>query len=189
MQSWTWYFIVGCFIVWLLFWVATAFNVKRTVETYGDHWSRIVLIAAGVLWLLSGHIIGIAPEPIYVWHTSLGLGLLTDVLAVVGILITIWSRIALGRNWSANVTFKQDHELIRTGPYAYVRHPIYTGGLLFATAAVINSGQLYWFFLLVLLSIGIYTKCKDEEKLLTKHFPREYADYKKQTKALIPFIL
>lgn len=188
MHDWTWYFIVACFIFWLLFWLATAFNVKRTVETYGDHWSRIVVIATLVLWLLLGGV-GFGAKPVYVWHTSLGLGIITDIFAFIGILITVWSRIVLGRNWSANVTFKEGHELIRSGPHTYVRHPIYSGGLLFASAAVVHAGQLYWFFLLGLLSTGIYLKCRDEEKLMTKHFPKQYTKYMKQTKALIPFVV
>src|SRR5271155_5782786 len=75
----------------------------------------------------------------------------------------------LGRNWSANVAFKQDHELITSGPYSLVRHPIYTGMILMALGTVINLGQALGCPLSLLLCVGMWLKLRREEELMIEH--------------------
>ncbi len=99
----------------------------------------------------------------------------------------VWARQHLGRNWSQTVAVKKDHELVTSGPYRYVRHPMYSGGLLACIGSAIVCGGP-WIFLLVILGSLFFWRMGAEDKLLAKQFPDEYPDYKKRTKALIPFV-
>lgn len=107
-------------------------------------------------------------------------------LTWLGTAIAIWARYCLGEYWSARVTLKEDHKLIRTGPYAYVRHPIYTGMLLGMIGAALVVGE--WRGLVaVLLALGAHSrKAAREEALLTTEFGSEYLDYRRHTGALFP---
>lgn len=87
------------------------------------------------------------------------------------------------------MTFKQGHELVRTGPYRLVRHPIYTGLLVMALGVALNFGQLRCWLALPLMAAAFWIKLKQEEKLLLRHFPQEYPVYKSQVKALVPFVV
>jgi protein-S-isoprenylcysteine O-methyltransferase Ste14 len=188
MTDWTWQFIGGCWIAWLVYWVIMAFATKRTVERGGFIGYRLVagglivgIAAAGRLLHVSAHS--------RLWHTSLALGVVTDCIVVAGAAFTVWARITLGRNWSAEVTFKQDHELIESGPYALARHPIYTGLLVMGLGTAINYGRAIGLVLLVGLCGGLWWKARQEERIMSRHFPGAYAEYKTRVRAIIPFVL
>jgi len=111
------------------------------------------------------------------------------VLCATGIAIAIWARRVLGTNWSGIITLKQDHELIRRGPYRVVRHPIYSGVLLGAAGSFLAllptvQGAICMLFLFA----GLRLKSLFEESLLSRHFPGEYPQYRREVKALIPFV-
>jgi protein-S-isoprenylcysteine O-methyltransferase Ste14 len=97
--------------------------------------------------------------------------------------------VVLGGNWSGRVTFKENHELIQRGPYRFVRHPIYSGLLLMVlgTAVVLNRAGPFLGFVIYFAALGV--KLRQEEALMTRHFPETYPPYKARTKALIPFII
>ncbi|MGA3145773.1 MAG: isoprenylcysteine carboxylmethyltransferase family protein, partial [Verrucomicrobiota bacterium] len=97
-------------------------------------------------------------------------------------------RSGLGGNWSGSVTFKENHELIVRGPYRFVRHPIYTGILLMILGTAIISGRAVAFLALIIGFLIYWQRLRQEEALLTKHFPETYPGYKSRTKALIPFL-
>ena len=107
-------------------------------------------------------------------------------LTCVGIGITLWSRLVLGTNWSGRVTLKEDHTLIRSGPYAYVRHPLYTGILiaLVGTALVVGEWRTIPAFLIAV--IGFSLKARREEALLRSEFKDSYEGYTHETRFLIP---
>jgi protein-S-isoprenylcysteine O-methyltransferase Ste14 len=105
------------------------------------------------------------------------------------LLVTIWSRRTLGGNWSSEVAFKQGHELVKTGPYRYARHPIYTGLLLMCLGTAVAVGQFHSWLGLLILCVGFWIKLRQEESLLLQHFPTEYPVYRKQVKALVPFVI
>jgi len=109
------------------------------------------------------------------------------ILCLAGMAFLVWARLHLGRNWSQTVAVKKDHELVTSGPYRYVRHPMYSGGLLACIGSAIVCGGA-WIFLLVILGSLFLWRMGAEDKLLAQQFPNEYPDYKKRTKALIPFV-
>ena len=101
----------------------------------------------------------------------------------------IWARRTLGDNWSSEVAFKQGHELVKTGPYRFVRHPIYTGLLLMCLGTAVVVGQLHSWLGFPFSCAGFWFKLKQEETLLLRHFPDDYPAYQKQVKALMPFVI
>jgi protein-S-isoprenylcysteine O-methyltransferase Ste14 len=109
-------------------------------------------------------------------------------LVAAGACLAIWARLSLGTNWSARVTIKQQHELIRTGPYALVRHPIYTGLLLMVLGTAVEIGQVRGFVALALAFTGWFWKSRTEDAFMEEHFGDEYLRYKRQVKGLIPRI-
>jgi protein-S-isoprenylcysteine O-methyltransferase Ste14 len=95
----------------------------------------------------------------------------------------------LGRNWSATVTVKQDHELIRTGPYAIVRHPIYTGVLFGFIGTALAVGQWRGVLAVVIVFVSFWRKLRIEERWMSETFGEQYRLYRAHTRALIPFLL
>jgi protein-S-isoprenylcysteine O-methyltransferase Ste14 len=100
----------------------------------------------------------------------------------------IWARHYLAGNWSGTVTLKEGHSLIQSGPYAIVRHPIYSGILFAMLGTALAVGELRAFPAL-LGALGIWKKMNQEEALMRKAFPGEYADYEQRVKKLVPGIL
>jgi len=109
-------------------------------------------------------------------------------LTIAGCAFAIWARLLLGGNWSGSVTVKQDHQLIRKGPYAIVRHPIYSGFLLGMLGTALELGEWRGIAGLLLAFIGWGTKSRMEENFMAAHFGAGYADYQREVKALIPFV-
>jgi protein-S-isoprenylcysteine O-methyltransferase Ste14 len=109
-------------------------------------------------------------------------------VCVGGLMVTIWVRATLGANWSSNVQFKQDHQLVRTGPYRFARHPIYTGIVIMCCAQPIQFGRLHFWLGLLIIFVGLWIKLKQEEAVMFRHFP-EYVEYSKQVKAIVPFVI
>ena len=110
-------------------------------------------------------------------------------LTLVGIAFAIWARLFLGTNWSAAPAVKQDHQLIRTGPYAIVRHPIYSGVLLAILGTALATGEWRALLGLAVLSVAWHFKSRTEERYMEEEFGTEYLRYRRQVKALIPFLL
>ncbi|RUW25476.1 isoprenylcysteine carboxylmethyltransferase family protein [Mesorhizobium sp. M1E.F.Ca.ET.041.01.1.1] len=109
------------------------------------------------------------------------------VLAVAGMFLLVWARQTLGRNWSQTISAKQDHELVTSGPYRRLRHPMYTGGLLACIGSAIVVGGPFVFLLLLLGAIFIW-RVGAEDRLLARQFPDEFPGYARRTNALIPFV-
>ena len=93
-----------------------------------------------------------------------------------------------GGNWSGTVTVKEDHELIRTGPYGIVRHPIYTGLLFAILGSTVAFGEWRGLLAFGLLTIAFLFKLRREERFMSESFPNDYARYRVEVPALIPFI-
>jgi protein-S-isoprenylcysteine O-methyltransferase Ste14 len=188
MSDATWLVIAGCWIVWLVYWVATAFTTKRTIERGGFIEYRLVAAVVTVGFIAAGRLLDVSAQS-RLWHTQPALGVVSDCIVLAGTAFTIWARITLGPNWSAEVTFKQDHELIESGPYALVRHPIYTGLIMMALGTAINYGRAIGFAVFFALCGAIWWKARLEERIMSSHFPDAYPEYKLHVRAIIPFVL
>jgi protein-S-isoprenylcysteine O-methyltransferase Ste14 len=105
-----------------------------------------------------------------------------------GLAFAIWARVILGGNWSGTVTIKENHELIRTGPYRWVRHPIYTGILIGFLGTAIALDQSLGFIALALCFYAFRRKIRLEEEWMMEVFGESYAGYRADVPALIPFI-
>ena len=126
------------------------------------------------------HFVNVAPvNPVL---SSIGL-----ILSVAGVTFLVWARQRLGRNWSQTVSVKEGHELVTSGPYRCIRHPMYTGGFIACLGSAIVAGGAFVFLLLFLGAIFLW-RVGAEDKLMEQQFPNEYPDYKKRTKAVIPFV-
>ena len=134
----------------------------------------VILIRFGVF---RGHGLNTAP-----WRSALGLGLFA-----LGLAFAVWARLHLGRNWGTPMTQKDEPELVTSGPYHLVRHPIYSGILV---AGVGTSVALSWLWLIAVGLAGIYFlySATVEERYLTEQFPDTYSAYKHSTKMLVPYI-
>jgi len=114
-----------------------------------------------------------------------GFLLLGAVLVAAGLAFAVWARRHLGRNWSSHVVLKQDHALVRSGPYQRVRHPIYTGILLALLGTAITIGELRAAVGFALFVLSFVLKSRTEERWMREVFP-EYEQYRRSTAALIP---
>ena len=175
--------IAMCWAVFLVVWVVTAMFVKRTVER-SLGWARLVALAvvAGV-YVVARSIPGMN---LRLWPRSDAVGIAAVLLAIIGLATTLWARAALGRNWSGTIAFKQDHELIQSGPYAWVRHPIYSGLLLMFLGTAVESARPAGFVFLAAAFVVFVLKSQAEEQLMLRHFPDAYAQYRRRVRALIP---
>jgi len=110
------------------------------------------------------------------------------VLVAAGLALAIWARLYLGRNWGMPMSRKDEPELVTSGPYRYVRHPIYSGILLAILGSALAS-NVYWLIGLVALTGYFIYSARTEERLMSSSFPAAYPDYRARTKMLIPFVL
>jgi protein-S-isoprenylcysteine O-methyltransferase Ste14 len=108
------------------------------------------------------------------------------VLVMGGLAFAIWARVHLGGNWSGTVTVKQGHELIRSGPYGYVRHPIYTGLITALVGTTIASNSVHAVLGLAIIAAAFVYKSRIEEEFMRATFPAQYPRYSAEVPALIP---
>lgn len=110
-------------------------------------------------------------------------------LVVAGVGLACWSRYLLGRNWSSVVQIKQEHELIESGPYRYIRHPIYTGLLLAFVGTALRVGDVRGMLAVLIVFLSFWRKFRLEERLLEGTFGEAYRRYRDRTAALIPGVI
>lgn len=106
-----------------------------------------------------------------------------------GVLFAIWARTTLGRNWSAVVQVKQDHELVERGPYRWVRHPIYTGLLMAFLGTTFALGEWRGLLGTAIVAASFWIKLRLEERWMREQFGVRYEDYMRRVKALVPGVL
>jgi len=182
-----------CWLIFLGYWIINWNAVKPTQEVawrqqQGFRW--IVGFIVVVIVLIAHFFLPRHSTNFFTFssNNSLVLQIIGSVLAITGLIIAIIARKTLADNWSSNIELKKNHKLITTGVYKYIRHPIYTGVDLMGIGTIIASQSFFVIFFLICMMLFFVFKMKKEETLLMKHFPKEYPEYKKKTKALIPFI-
>src|SRR6266849_7816039 len=174
-------FAVGWAAFWV-YWIVAAFSTKRG----RGPWSRelriraviaVVVIVLVRLGAFRSH--GLNTDP-----ARAGIGL---VLFALGLGSAIWARLHIGRNWGTPMSQKDEPELVTSGPYRLVRHPIYSGILLAGAGTAV---ALSWMWLIAMVLAGVYFvySATVEERYLTKQFPGTYPMYRRSTKILVPFI-
>jgi len=176
---------------WIFFayWLVSAVKVKRTVEREGAGSRLVVLLTAGLGAVLLFASIGNPAFRLQLLPRSLVTDVVGNVCSIAGICVLIWARRTIGRNWSGTITLKEDHELIQSGPYQYVRHPIYSGYFLMYLGTATVVGRAAGFVGFAMTIIGFWYKLSQEEALMTRHFGTRYTDYKSKVRAVIPWVL
>jgi protein-S-isoprenylcysteine O-methyltransferase Ste14 len=178
--GWTW-------LAWTAYWLwaARGAAVTKTSEGYASRLQHVLPLVAGLLLILHGtdhHLLARA------WHHSLVLAYTGVAMTAAGLAFMVWGRVHLGRNWSGMVTLKEGHRLIRTGPYAIVRHPLYTGILFAAAGSALAAGTGDALVGFAILVPAFLLKIHKEETLLTREFGDEYLRFKRQVPALVPLV-
>jgi protein-S-isoprenylcysteine O-methyltransferase Ste14 len=177
-------------IAFLIYWQIKARDTKTTqrLEPAASRILRVLAFLIAIV-LLSTTRIPLRWLYLPLWPSGFWPFWLGAALTVAGILFAVWAREHLGSNWSRSVTIKQGHELITTGPYAVVRHPIYTGILTGFLGVAIAISQVRGFIVFVLIFLVFWVKLRMEEEWMRSQFGETYATYARQTAALVPYLL
>jgi protein-S-isoprenylcysteine O-methyltransferase Ste14 len=175
-----------CWVLFLVVWAITSLqaktSVRRGLNSAGVLW-RIAVLALAVI-LSQGVARGWIPRPA---PFPYGVRLAGVALTALGIGFSIWARMTLGSNWGMPMTLREKPELITGGPYAFVRHPIYTG-IIFAMLGTGLTVGAWWFFVLLIAFGYFLISAHREEKDMLQNFPDAYPAYRARTKRLIPFV-
>ena len=173
--------------VFAAFWAISALRVKPTKarEKSVDRLITLVVVVVALELLFARGLpmgpLGMRFVPRKDWIAYAGIA-----LSWCGTILSLWARYCLGEYWSARVTLKEGHQLIRTGPYAWVRHPIYTGMLLACVGTALVVGEWRGLLAVLLLLTAHSRKAVREERMLTGEFGEEYTAYRQRTGFLLP---
>ena len=176
--------------MWCAYWCAASVRAKpsRRRESWASGAAHGVPLTVAVLLLALPRLPGGALEGRFVPFEP-GLFWASVVVVVLGMALTVWARRVLAGNWSALVTIKDDHELIRRGPYRFVRHPIYSGLLVALAASAVARGEWRGLVGVAIAFAALWHKLGTEERWLTETFGPAYQRYQAEVSALIPFLL
>jgi protein-S-isoprenylcysteine O-methyltransferase Ste14 len=173
---------IAVLVVWLLFgayWFIAAFWSKQGSRTWRSRPPGLLIVVVFVVLRI------VRPNALAV-H-PLAAQIVGLILFLAGLGLAVWARIYLGRNWGMPMTRKDEPELVTTGPYRFVRHPIYSG-LLLALLGTSLATNLYYLIALAVLGVYFIHSARVEEQLMTSSFPTAYPSYRARTKMLIPFV-
>lgn len=176
-------------IGWLLSWVAASFWSGRTAKraTTWETWAYRVAIFAGALLIAPWTATALGEKRLWEVGKAGTYALLGVMLA--GLLLTWLARIHLGRLWSSAITRKEEHRIVDTGPYAFVRHPIYAGIITALIATAIIEATFVALVGAVLITLGLWLKARAEERFLMEELgPDAYSSYCRRVPMLIPFL-
>ena len=187
-EQWISYAWLGLGIVW----VVAAVGSKRTVQRQrgGSRLLHIGLMLLGIALIFNlyhwfdGGWLATRIVPRELWAVGGG-----AIVTVAGILFCVWARVVIGSNWSGSVTIKENHELVRRGPYQIVRHPIYTGILLGLLGTAFVYGANRGFVGALVCGVALWIKSQTEEQFMVQQFGEQYIQYRREVRALIPYVL
>jgi protein-S-isoprenylcysteine O-methyltransferase Ste14 len=172
---------LGWAVFWI-YWIAASVGVKAGRTRWARFAGVRVAIILVVLLLLRLRVLNgkaVTGDP---WLQVIGLAIF-----LLGLALAVWARVYLGRNWGMPMSEKADPELVTTGPYSTVRHPIYSG-IILAMIGTTIAVSLYWLVAVVLLGAYFLYSAVMEERYMAGLFPDAYPRYKQSTRMLIPFI-
>jgi protein-S-isoprenylcysteine O-methyltransferase Ste14 len=183
--------IAALWLVWGLYWFAAARHVKPAIQSEPDGTRALrllPLILCAILFVLPHALL---PYPLGLRWLPLSWSwyFLGVALVVAGLALSAWARWHLGANWSGVISLKQGHDLVRTGPYRLLRHPIYAGMLLAMLGSAIAWGDWRGVLAFTLALIAIIPRIGAEDALMAKTFGETYRDYRRRTAAIIPFLI
>ncbi len=170
-----------------MYWAFSALRLKR-IKVSEDPGGRLLHIGMMVLIFMLLYSERLALGPLG-WRFVPDSTLVRNsgiALTFVGAAVAIWARYSLGQYWSGRVTLKEDHQLIRVGPYAYVRHPIYSGLLLAMAGTAFVIGEWRGVIAVLLAVVELSRKAAKEEALLATEFGDQYREYRRQAGFLTP---
>jgi len=180
--------IGACWVVFIVVWVIAARSAKRTAAQPGGQVVYRIFWLAGFALLFMGRPRRRSIRPIAnpLIHVGSTVAVVAFAVTIAGLLLAFWARATLGGNWSGNITLKEDHTLVQTGPYRTIRHPIYTAILLMFLGSALAYGTLGAIVGVPLCAYGFVLKAHQEEALMQKTFPDAYPAYRDRTKMLLP---
>lgn len=181
--------VLICWLVFISYWAISAIGVKRKASDAKGRLRWLLmrcLLLVFVIVVFRSLALNAHPHVAYslpFFHIQ-AVRIVGVVLTVLGLVFALWARWHLGRNWSARPTIQVGHELVTSGPYRLVRHPIYTGVLtMWFGAGLVNAGFLVLF---VLIAFLVFSRIPKEEANVAELFPNQYPAYRARMKALIP---
>lgn len=178
--------INALWVVFGLYWIVSAFKLKKTKkrESWNQRFGYVVpLLAAFYLFRPRAHYRWLGARFV---PANEAIGWAGVAVTAAGVAIAIWARWHLGTNWSGVVTLKEGHELIRSGPYRTIRHPIYTGILFALLGSAIAVGEVRGLLGLAIAWLSFYIKARREESFLTQEFGPSFAEHTRRTGMFLP---
>lgn len=192
MTIWGW-FVLGSWLAFLGYWVVSAVGAKKNIRPRwpGARFQVGFRVAVVVVMISLLRIPGFGRRCRSMGRhgvlPGLAGGMVGATLCVMGVGLAIWARAHLGGNWGRPMSIKEDPELVTTGPYARLRHPIYAGLWLALLGSAIGQSA-WWLVPLVLGSPYLFYSARVEERTMLKRFPEAYGAYIRRTKMFIPFL-
>jgi protein-S-isoprenylcysteine O-methyltransferase Ste14 len=174
--------LVGWLAFWI-YWLAASVGAKAGQT----RWTRFAGFRVGIFLV----VLLLLRLRVLKGHAIVTSGLLEGVglaIFVLGLALAVWARIYIGRNWGMPMSRKDQPELVTSGPYHTIRHPIYTG-MIIAMAGTAIAVSLYWLIAAAALGAYFLYSAVEEERYMAEQFPDTYPAYKHSTKMLVPFIL
>ena len=172
-------------LAWAAYWIISAFAAQKTKSSEGMfiRLQHLVPLAVGFLLIFRFQdvLYGRFYSIVAIKYAGLA-------ITVAGLLFAVWGRVHLGRYWSGIITLKEGHRLIRSGPYRFVRHPIYTGFLAAVLGSALTASTVEGFIGFAVMLVSYIVKIRREEKVLSSEFGDEYLRFKQEVPALVPFI-
>ena len=176
-------FGVGWLAFWV-YWLAEAVNSKSNVGRAPRYVAVRLGVVAVVVVMLRTNVLNACTA----FVTDPVLQAIGVVLFVLGLALAVWARVHLGRNWGMPMSEKAEPELVTSGPYGYVRHPIYSGIILAMLGTALGVG-VAWLIIAALMGAYFVVSATVEEQTMARQFPQAYPAYKRSTRMLVPFLL